>query len=230
MAARRLRIAFARVSQETNALSPVLTTLADFERTHLVSGEALLAACSAGGVEAPGFLRSAELTGFVRASRAARGVEVECVPILSAWAIPGGPLSREAFDALAGRLAEGLRAAGPLDGVLLCLHGAMGVVGLRDPDSALVRVVRERVGPGVPVAVTHDLHANLTRARVELADILVAYDTNPPRGGARGSCSSARRWARCARRRPGGACRCSSPAAPRSTSCRRCWASSPAPA
>ena len=54
---RRLRIAYARVAQETNALSPLRTTLDDFRRTHLVEGAALARACGRFGYEAPGFLR-----------------------------------------------------------------------------------------------------------------------------------------------------------------------------
>src|SRR5207244_2949068 len=78
-------------------LSPVPTTFEDFARSHLVEGEALLAACSPGGREVPGFFRRAELGGFVQAARARRG-EVEPVPVLSAWASSGGPLSPACFD------------------------------------------------------------------------------------------------------------------------------------
>jgi microcystin degradation protein MlrC len=177
---RRIRIAFARVAQETNALSPVPTTLDDFRRTHLVEGEALLRGCTRGGDEAPGFLRDAELSGFVAAAREAEGVTVEPVPLFSAWAVPSGPLTRETFDALTARIVEGLRAAGDLDGLFLCLHGAMGVTGVRDPESALLRAAREAL-PGRPVAVTHDLHANVTRARIEACEVLAGYLTNPHR-------------------------------------------------
>jgi microcystin degradation protein MlrC len=180
---RRLRIAFARIAQETNALSPVPTTMDDFHAAAFSEGAALLSACAPGGDEAPGFLKSAELTGFVRAAAAARrdfDTDVECVPLFSAWAVPSGPLSRETYDGLSKRLADGLRAAGNLDAVFLCLHGAMGVSGVRDPESRLLEVAREASG-GVPLAVTHDLHANITRARIAATDVLAGYLTNPHR-------------------------------------------------
>jgi microcystin degradation protein MlrC len=177
---RKLRIAFARIAQETNALSPLATTMEDFQRTHFVEGEALLHGCSPGGDEAPGFLRNAELSGFVRAAREAEGVTVEPVPLFSAWAVPGGPLSQATYETLADRLADGLRRAGDLDGVFLCLHGAMGVSGVRDAESELIKIAREASG-NKPIAVTHDLHANLTRARVEGSTVLAAYLTNPHR-------------------------------------------------
>ena len=65
----RLRIAFARIAQETNALSLVRTTTDDFRASHFLEGTKLLSACGRFGYEAPGFLRNAELSGFVRAAR-----------------------------------------------------------------------------------------------------------------------------------------------------------------
>jgi microcystin degradation protein MlrC len=176
-------VAFARIAQETNALSPVATTMDDFRAGAFSEGEELLRACSPGGDEAPGFLRAAELTGLARAAAAARqehGVEVELVPLFSAWAVPSGPLSRETYDELAGRLDRGLRGAGQLDAVFLCLHGAMGVRGVRDPESRLLELAREASG-GVPLATTHDLHANVTRARLAATNVFAAYLTNPHR-------------------------------------------------
>lgn len=183
MTAGTLRIAFGRICQESNCLSPVSTTLADFETAHLIEGDALLRACSPGGREVPAFFRRAELAGFVSAARARRA-EVEPVPLLSAWASSGGPLTLECFEALEARLVERLRAAGRVDGVFLALHGAMGVRGLRDPETRLLRAAREAAG-GAPVVTTHDLHGNLTRERVEAADAIVAYGTNPHRDHAR---------------------------------------------
>lgn len=176
---RKLRVAFARIAQETNALSPVLTTLDDFRRTHFVEGEALLRGCQPGGDEAPGFLQSAELSGFVRAAREAP-VEVEPVPLFSAWTVPGGPLTRACYDDLTARLTDSLGRAGDLDGLFLCLHGAMGVTGVRDPESAILRAARAALGDR-PIAVTHDLHANITRARLDACDVLAGYLTNPHR-------------------------------------------------
>jgi len=174
---RPIRLAYARIAQETNALSPVLTTLEDFDSMHHLSGEALARACAKGGQEAEGFLANAELSGFVKECE---GVNAELVPITSAWAIPSGPLSRDCFEELTTELVDGLRAALPLDGVYLCLHGAMGVEGLRDPESVLLERVREVIGD-IPLAITMDLHANLTQRRMAAMDILVGYATNPHR-------------------------------------------------
>lgn len=173
---RRPRIAYLRISQETNALSTVPTTLEDFHNTHYKEGAALGRACGPLGVEVEKLLRRGELSGFVRAARGA-----DLVPLLSAWAIPGGPLTAAAFETLRDRALHGLRAAGPLDGVFVALHGAMGAEGRLDPDGDLLAAIRAEVGPEVRVATTLDLHAQLTPTMVDSADILLAYRTNPHR-------------------------------------------------
>lgn len=177
---RPLRLAFARIAQETNALSPVPTTLDDFRAQHLLEGPALLQACGRWATEAEGFIKNAELSGFVQAvTHQSRG-QVELVPLFSAWAVPAGPLTAETHQTFLEMLRQHLSNAGPLDGVYLCLHGAMGVAGVRDPETEFLRTVRQVAGQ-VPLAVSYDLHGNLTRERVALADFTVAYRTNPHR-------------------------------------------------
>lgn len=180
---RPLRIAYARIMQESNALSPVATTLYDFESCHYLEGDALAEATSPRSEELPGFFKNAELSGFVRATAKTDGL-VTPVPILSAWASSNGPLSLECFEELERRLIAGLSEAGPVDGVFLALHGAMGVSGVRDPESRLLRSAKLAAG-GVPVVTTHDLHGNLTKERVELSAAIVAYRTNPHRDHAK---------------------------------------------
>jgi microcystin degradation protein MlrC len=47
------------------------------------------------------------------------------------------------------------------------------------PEAELLRRVRALVGPSVKLAVSYDLHANLSEGLVAPADVLVAYRTNP---------------------------------------------------
>lgn len=180
----RPRLAFARIQQESNALSPVTTTLEDFTRAHHVSGPELLAACQPGQREVEGFLKNAELSGFVKAVQA-RGDTFELVPLFSAWAITGGPLALDAFETLRQRLLDQLRDAGPLDGFFLAMHGGLCVRDLDDPEGRLLEDVRELLGPDVPIAVTMDLHANLTPRKVDGNTLICAYRTNPHRDHAR---------------------------------------------
>ena len=175
-----LRLAYARIAQETNALSPLRTELEDFQRVHYLEGAALGEVCVKGKTEAEGFLKNAELSGFVQGCQGGK-VPVELVPLMSAWAVPSGRLSTACMDTLSGRLAELLKRAGALDGVYLCLHGAMRSEESTDPDGELIAMTREIVGEGVPIVVSLDLHAVMTPLKVSSADALCAYKTNPHR-------------------------------------------------
>lgn len=179
---RPLRIAFARVAQESHALSPLRTTVDDFRAFHYVEGDALLRACGRFGAEANRFARNAELSGFVRAARAAEGVTP--VPLFSAWALPAGPLDAETFAHFRDRLRDDLKRVGPVDGLFLSLHGAMNADGTLDPEGDLIAAAREVIGEA-PIAATFDLHGLLTPPKVDGLDILVAYRTNPHRDHAK---------------------------------------------
>ncbi len=172
------RIAYGRIAQETNTLSPVLSGVEDFRRTHFLEGADLLArTTSRWKFEAEGMARNAELSGFAQEAER-RGATL--VPLFSAWAIPGGPLTAEAMAYFEERLDRELRAAGPLDGVMLSMHGAMAAVGRVDPEADLQKVVHRAV-PNAKFVVTHDLHGHLTAEKVANADAIVAYRTNPHR-------------------------------------------------
>ena len=174
----RLRIAIGRIAQETNALSPLLTELSDFHAMHFLEGEALLAACRKQGNEVKGFMKNAELSGFVQ--RAESSGHVEIIPISSSWAIPSGPLSQACFETLQSKLLEGLAQAGPLDAIFLSMHGAMGAEGVFDPEAEILQRVREQ-HPTLPIAVTLDLHANMTKERLATGALFFGYHTNPHR-------------------------------------------------
>ena len=175
-----LRLAYARIAQETNALSPLRTEFEDFTRVHYLEGDDLAAVCVPGKTEAEGFLKNAELSGFAQGCRTSKE-SIETVPLVSAWAVPAAKLSTACFDHLAGRLKTRLEAAGPVDGVYLCLHGAMRSEESVDPDGDLIAMTRSIVGPDIPVVVSLDLHAVMTPRKVNHADALCAYKTNPHR-------------------------------------------------
>ncbi len=175
---RKLRIGYGRIFHEANAYSPSLTTKEDIVAFHRLEGEALARAASLKGSEIAGYLPHAELSGFVQAARVAG--RVETVPLASSLAIPSGPIERSAFDWLVDDMVERIRAAGPLDGVYLALHGSMDVDGLREaPEAVILRRVREALGAGPMIAASFDLHANLSAGIVDALDVLVAYRTNP---------------------------------------------------
>ena len=64
---------------------------------------------------------------------------VEWLPIVHARALPGGAVERDFYESVKNELLRGLRAALPLDGVFLDIHGAMSVVGMTDAEGDLAQ-------------------------------------------------------------------------------------------
>ena len=153
---------------ETNTFCILPTTAASFaERGWLVGAEAIAARGQA----------NTELAGFLDTARA-HGWRIEHV--LSAHAQPGGRVMRDAFEQIGAPIVAAARALGTqLDGILLGLHGAMVTDFCDDGEGELLRRLRSVVGPRLPIAITLDPHANVSRAMCDLAQIMVSFKTYP---------------------------------------------------
>lgn len=155
--ARPLRVVAAGILHESNSFSPLPTVFDDFT----ISRSPERYAPDPGAADAL--------------------PPLELLPAIVARAQPGGLVQLSAYERLKDLLLAELAAALPCDGILLDLHGAMEVEQLGDGESDLLRDVRSLAGPGVPIAVSLDLHANLSPAIVRDADIVTAYRTAPHR-------------------------------------------------
>jgi microcystin degradation protein MlrC len=165
------RVAVAGFMHETNTFAPSRASLEDFIKGggHLVLSRGDEIIRNAAGVN----------MGIAGAVAQAHECDWELVPVLWAGAVPSAHVEKDAFERIAGEIVDGLAAAGPLDGIYLDLHGAMVCEHVDDGEGELLRRVRAALGPDVPIAVSLDLHANVTQAMVEHADLLVAYRTYP---------------------------------------------------
>lgn len=101
------------------------------------------------------------------------------VPILVGLVEAGGPMDHAFFLSSLDEMRKRIEAAGPLDGVYICNHGAMITTENDDPDGEIFALVRSIVGPKVPVVATLDLHGNVSERMVQSVDTIVAYQTNP---------------------------------------------------
>ncbi|MEM8768798.1 MAG: M81 family metallopeptidase [Pseudomonadota bacterium] len=146
-----MRIAIAGVSHETNTYCAAPTVRGDF---YEIRGEKLLGTAT----------QDSDIGGAVRACLAA---DVEPVPILFAGAQPSGTIDYDTYQDFKTEILDGLAAAGDLDGVVLCLHGAGVVDGIDDLEGDLARAVREQVGERMPVTASFDLHGNVTQAMAD---------------------------------------------------------------
>ena len=69
--------------------------------------------------------------------------------------------------------------AGPVDGVLLEMHGSMVAEGIDDADGYILSTVRQHVGPNVPIVVQLDIHSNVSHEMVAMTDVLIGRETFP---------------------------------------------------
>ena len=104
---------------------------------------------------------------------------VEHLPLLHARAVPCGPLARATYEGFKAEFLERLKAALPIDGLYLAMHGAMNVEGMDDAEGDWISAARAVVGPDVPVAASYDLHGNVTQKIVDQLDIFAGYRTAP---------------------------------------------------
>lgn len=158
------RVLIAGLYHETHTFLSGRTDLADFV---VKSGEEL--ADSAGDLS--------PLGGVLAFARSA-GWNV--VPVLDMRAMPGPLVSDGAVQFFRSRLTETMRSAGPFDGVLLILHGAMVSESSDDVEGDVLGLIRQELGGRrTPVCAVLDLHCNSTEAMARHADALVAYRENP---------------------------------------------------
>ncbi len=165
------RIAVGGFQHETNTFAPLKAHFRDFELADswpgLSRGEQLFPAVD--GVHLP-------VTGAIRELRAAGH---ELVPLLWCSATPSAHVTRDAFERITAMMLEDLGAARGIDGVYLDLHGAMVCEHLEDGEGELLRRLRAVAGPSAPIAVSLDLHANVTAEMVAQSDVLDAFRTYP---------------------------------------------------
>ncbi|APG88547.1 MlrC C-terminus family (plasmid) [Sinorhizobium americanum CCGM7] len=150
-----MRIAVGGIHTECSTYSPVLMSVEDFR---VLRGEELL---------------GDKYFSFLAAD------DVKHVPLLHARAVPGGPVSRPAYEALKAEFLEGLKAAVPLDGLYLAMHGAIKIDGMDDAEGDWISSARAAIGPDCPIAVSCDLHGNVSQQIIDQIDIFAAYRTAP---------------------------------------------------
>jgi len=162
-----VRVFSASLATETNTFAPMPTGLASFrDRGYFPAGQ-----------------HPDQMTFFSGPLWAARlrGKERgwDLVEGMVAGAQPSGTTTRHAYETLREELLADLRAALPVDMVLLGLHGAMVADGYDDCEGDLLQRVRAVVGPEVVVGAELDPHSHLTPEMVASADLLIAFKEYP---------------------------------------------------
>ena len=156
---------------ESNGHAPVATR-EEFAANFIGKGGELIADWRSPHPRAP-----VTLTGFVEAMDASGPWSP--APLMVAMVGASGPVDHAFFLEVLQEHEDRLRAALPVDGVFLSLHGAAIGTLEADPEGVILERLRGIVGADVPIVATLDLHANVSAKMVENADVLVAYRTNP---------------------------------------------------
>ncbi len=162
-----MRIFSASFATETNTFAPMPTGMASFkERGYFAAAEH------------PDQMQF--FSGPLWAARL-RGAEHgwSLVEGMVAAAQPSGLVPQHVYEALRDELLADLRAALPVDVVLLGLHGAMVAQGYDDCEGDLLQQVRTIVGPSVVVGAELDPHSHLSERMVNCADLLIAFKEYP---------------------------------------------------
>jgi len=163
-----MRIVTGCISHETSTFTPVPTNWESFfERFGDLRGAAIVEKFRGTNTPIGGFIEGAEAHGF------------ELIPTFFAEAHPSGPAPRPVFDRLVNELLDGIRTAGPFDGVLLELHGAMVAEGVDDGEGHILAAVRELVGPKIPIVVQLDIHSSISKRMVAMANALIGRESYP---------------------------------------------------
>jgi microcystin degradation protein MlrC len=101
------------------------------------------------------------------------------VPTVLARSLPGGIVSREAYESLVRKTLDSLKKNGPYDGIYLDIHGAMSVAGLDDPEGDYIGRIRKVVGPQTLISTSMDLHGNVSWRLAQLTDLITCYRMAP---------------------------------------------------
>lgn len=165
-----MQVLVAGFKHETNTFASHRADWAAFERGETfpkpVQGQAMLDMLDRVDVSASGFVRQARQRGWTIA------------PSLWCGAVPSSYVTDEAFEHVCATIVADVRNQ-RFDAIYLDLHGAAMAVSHDDAEGELLARIRAVVGPDLPIVVSLDLHANVTRAMLQHADALVAFRTYP---------------------------------------------------
>ena len=162
-----MRLFIATLGTETNTFASFPTGLDSFQRGFWNEGDVGSVPGSPWAMPAQRWLTHATDLGW------------EVIQSLHAFAEPAGPTVRSAYETMRDRILADLAAAGPVDAVLMFLHGAMVADGYDDCEADFVTRMRAQVGKGTRIGIELDLHAHIDHRLLDVTDLIVFYKAYP---------------------------------------------------
>jgi microcystin degradation protein MlrC len=159
-----MRLLIAMMKHETNTFSPLPTDWQRFLDWGAYFGDEARRAYEGTAMPIGAYLKLA------------REVGAEVVTPVAAEAMPSGPVAADAYRLMTEAILDAVRRG--CDGAMLDLHGAMVAETAPDGEGTLLERMRA-LAPELPIAVTCDLHANLSERMARNATALIGYKTYP---------------------------------------------------
>lgn len=161
------RLLLAEIMHETNTFNRIATVKADFETRYWHEGTEAASALAGTNTEVAGFIEAAKQYDWM--------LEIP----LAASASPSGPMAAGDWEQVKRLILEPLRQGRRFDAIVLVLHGSMVTETTLDAEGDLLSEVRALAGAETLIAVTLDMHANVSEAMIAAADMMMAYRTYP---------------------------------------------------
>ena len=158
------KIVIASFLQETNTFSPNKTTLSDFNFSE--GNDFYLNALK----------EKTEVKGFISILKKEK---VKIIPLMGGWAVSSGKIKKKDFKIIINKFLLSIKKIKKFDGLLLALHGSCAAEGCDSVDSYLIEKIRNIIGNKIPIMISLDLHANITRSMQKNTNAIVGYKTCP---------------------------------------------------
>ncbi|BBH22102.1 microcystinase C [Paenibacillus baekrokdamisoli] len=161
-----MRIIIGGIMQESNTFSPLKSNISHFYSHNYVVDHDVLSLSESQN----------EISGFIQACKEQA---VEIVPTMYANAVSWGKIENHSRLQLKTTLLNQIKKAGKCDGILLAFHGSMAGEDCDDVEGDMLEAVRLEVGKDIPIVITLDNHANLTKQMISNIDGVIGYKTYP---------------------------------------------------
>jgi microcystin degradation protein MlrC len=152
------RIAIAGLAIESSTFSPALTDEAAF---HAKYGPDVFSSYPFMAADSP--LRK----------------KAQWFPTIIGKSLPGGAVTRVAYESLVNKTLDSLKKHLPYDGLYFDIHGAMSVVGLTDPEGDFIVRIRKVIGNKTIISTSMDLHGNVSWRLAQNTDLITCYRMAP---------------------------------------------------
>ena len=165
-----MKIALLGISHETNTFSEVPASYEQFQnsgRDGLLYGKNILDHYKESNYTIAGYIESSLKNNF------------NLIPLMHAQTGPIGTITKDAYDKISTEMFNMLKNQAPWDAVLIANHGAAVSEEFPDMDGQFCKSVRKIVGPNVPIGITLDMHANVSKMVVDNTDACLVWRTCP---------------------------------------------------